>query len=154
MGDWRHMGQGARRRMGAPSSTYGSINPGVQVPMSDMADLQQSIAAGNQYGRQTMGMNPLGDLVSQVDVNSQFQHPELVQAKHEAKFEDPAMVPGAVPKNPVMAEDLGPSFAPKAIMSQPTNPEAGATQSSARVIPSVVPRSADAFNQSLASSTQ
>jgi hypothetical protein len=112
-----------------------------------MDDVQQALAGMAQQGRQPMGT----DAVTNVNTASSFQHPELLRAKYAIQGGDPALVPGAEPRNPVMAETLGPRFAPSATINKPVLPEAAATQANGRIIPPRTVRSTDSFSQGAAS---
>ena len=92
------MSNAQRRRMGAPSSTYGAANQGTVAPVvggvSVMDDVKQALAGMAQQGREPMGT----DAVSNVNTSSSFLHPELLRAKYAIQGGDPALVPGVTPK--------------------------------------------------------
>jgi hypothetical protein len=112
-----------------------------------MDDISQALSGMAQQGRQPMGT----DAITNVNTNSTFLHPDLVRAKYAIQGSDPALVPGAVPRNPVMAERLGPRFAPAVSINKPVLPEAAATQANGRIIPPRTIRSQDSFSQGAAS---
>jgi hypothetical protein len=135
--------------MGAPSSTLGAISPGVSMNLSDEAAYISAINAGNTAGRAVVGPAPMSAIMS--PPRSDFQHEDLLVAKYQMMLQDPAMVPGVVPRTPTYAESLGARFAPQAVVTAATLPEASATMSSARPIPSAVNRSSPAFYAGIAS---
>jgi len=119
--------------------------------MSD--DYTKALAGGVQQGRQVMGTT-VSDQISHLDVASSFAHPELVRAKMNTQAGDPALVPGAQPRNPVAAERLGPHFAPVMKSGGPVLPEAAATQANGRIVPPRIIRSVDSFGQGISTSMQ
>lgn len=144
MGDWRHMGQGMRRRMGCPSCTMGAVSPGIKAePYQTIGDPNMAVPVSGQMPDPES--NPLPDLISGVKVDSYFQHPELVRLKHVNGGMDPALYGNVPTRSPVMAESLGPRFAVGVSVTPPVMPEASATMQNAIPIPSVAGRQSPNF---------
>lgn len=115
-----------------------------------MDDIQGIVAGAAQEGREPMG-NTAIDQIQNVRTVSTFAHPELIRAKYAMQLQDPALVPGAAPRSPVMAERLGASYVVNVRTEAQTLPEAGATQANGRIVPPRIVRSMDSFGQGMAS---
>lgn len=107
------------------------------------SDQDAAINAGNQQGRQVAGTSYAYSKVDNVSA-SDFAY-ETVKRKGNSKggAGDPAT---ANRRSPVMQDRLGPRFAIQAKMPGPVAPEATATQSNTRFVPSAINRSLPNFN--------
>ena len=113
---------------------------------SDIKDIRGVVAGAAQEGRVPMGDTAI-DQITSVRTVSTFAHPELIRAKYAMQLSDPALVPGAAPRSPVMSERLGAKYdvnVPTATAPL-TNPEAGNTQANGKIVPPKIVRSMDSF---------
>lgn len=143
MGDWRKMGHGMRRRMGAPASHHESALSLGGVGMDDQLG---PLNAMHQGARAPIGPDVVSAVLGSIHGNP-AHNPDMVRAKYQMKLSDPAFQPygikAAVVNN--STERMGASFGISTNVAPTVEPAAGQIQANGKIVPSSFPRSDVAF---------
>jgi hypothetical protein len=143
MGDWQKMGHGMRRRMGAPSNTFGAAHATGGIGMDEQS---AAMGAASQEGRVAMGPDVASQLIGNLSGNPSH-NPDMVRQKYQMQLTDPAMSPTGARK-PILnnsTERMGAAFSVKQNYAPMIDPSAGHTQAAGKIVPSSFPRADQAF---------